>query len=174
VSFEWGTIVKSINWTLVFNLVNFAILVYVLKRVLFKPAMAYLDKRRELIAERMAAAQTSEEKAAALAEQRAEELATARERSSQIVDAAKARSDEMVAEARRGAKEEAERIIADARTRMAQERDEMVKDLKAAYAEIAILGAERVLDREVKIEDHRSLLDKLVAEIDEESLKVGP
>jgi F-type H+-transporting ATPase subunit b len=173
-TFEWWKIVKSLNWTLIFNLINFAILLYVLKRLLFKPAIQYLDKRRELIAQRMQTAQESEREAVALAEQRSEELAAARERSNQIIDGAKARSEEMIDEARRGAKEKAERIIADARTRMVQERDEMIRDLKAAYAEIAILGAERILDREVKVEDHRSLLDKLVAEIDEETLKVGP
>jgi F-type H+-transporting ATPase subunit b len=174
VSFEWGTIVKSINWTLVFNLINFAILLYLLKRLLFKPAMEYLDKRREMIAGRMATAQESEEKAAALAAERSRELAEARERSAQIVDGAQARSAAMVDEAKQEAKQEAERIVADARTRMEQERDEMIRDLKTAYAEIAILGAERVLEREVRIDDHRQLLDQLAAEIDEEMLKVRP
>ena len=42
-TFEWGKIVKSINWTLVLNLLNFAILLYLLKRLLFKPALEYLD-----------------------------------------------------------------------------------------------------------------------------------
>jgi F-type H+-transporting ATPase subunit b len=174
VSLEWGTIVKSINWTLVFNLINFAILLYVLKRLLFKPAIAYLDKRREQIAARMAAAQESERQAAALAEERSRELAAARERANGIFESAQARSVEMIEEAKRGAKVEAERIVSDARARMTQERDEMIRDLKAAYAEVAVLGAERILDREVKIEDHRRLLDQLVAEIDEEALRVRP
>jgi len=174
VAFEWGTIVKSINWTLVFNLINFAILLYVLKRLLFKPALAYLDKRREQIAGHMAAAQESEREAAALAGERARELAGARERASGILGDAQARSVEMIEEAKREAKAEAERIVSAARAQMEQERDEMIRDLKAAYAEVAILGAERILDREVKIEDHRRLLDQLVAEIDEEALRVRP
>jgi F-type H+-transporting ATPase subunit b len=174
VSFEWGKIVKSINWTLVFSLINFAILLYVLKRLLFKPAIEYLDKRRELIANRMASARESEEQAAALVEERSRELVTARERSSQIVESAQGRSTEMIEEAKGKARGEADRIVADARVRMEQERDEMIRDLKAAYAEIAVLGAEQILDREVKIDDHRRLLDQLVAEIDEEELKVRP
>ena len=173
-SFEWGTIVKSINRTLVFNLINFAILLYVLKRLLFKPAIAYLDKRRELIAGRMASAEASEKEAAALVEERSRALASARERASEIVESARARSAETIEEAKRGAKMEAERIVADARAQMTQERDEMIGDLRAAYAEIAVLGAERVLSREVKIEDHRRLLDQLVAEIDDDALKVRP
>ena len=173
-SFEWGTIVKSINWTLVFGLINFAILLWILKRLLFKPALEYLDKRRELIAGRMSQARESEDQAAALVDERSKELATARGRSIQIVETAETRAAEMIEEAKAKAKADADRIVADARTRMEQERDEMIRELKAAYADIAILGAERILDREIKIEDHRRLLDRLVAEIDEEALKVGP
>jgi len=174
VSFEWGTIVKSINWTLVLGLINFAILLYILKRLLFKPAMEYLDRRRELIAGRMASAQASEEEAAALAAERSRELTEARERAATIVEGAQTRSAEMIDEAKLKARDEADRIVADVRTRMEQERDEMIRDLKMAYAEIAVLGAERVLDREVRIEDHRQLLDRLSAEIDDETLKVRP
>jgi F-type H+-transporting ATPase subunit b len=174
VSFEWGTIVKSINWTLVFNLINFAILLYVLKRLLFKPAIAYLDKRRELIAGRMASAEESERRASDLVDERTKELQIARQRATSIVEDAEARSAETIEQAKVRAKAEADRIVADARNRMEQERDEMIRDLKSAYAEIAILGAERVLDREVRIDDHRSLLDQLAAEIDEETLRVRP
>jgi len=174
VSLEWGTIVKSINWTLVFNLINFAILLYVLKRLLFKPAIAYLDKRRDLIAGRMASAEEGERRASELVDERTKELQTARQRATSIVEDAEARSAEEIEEAKVRAKAEADRIVDDARKRMEQERDEMIRDLKSAYAEIAILGAERVLDREVRIDDHRSLLDQLAAEIDEETLRVRP
>ena len=44
---EWGTVVKTLNWTFIANLVNFAILLYLMKRFLYKPALAYLDRRRE-------------------------------------------------------------------------------------------------------------------------------
>lgn len=171
-SFEWGTIVKSINWTLVLGIANFAILLFILKRLLFKPALEYLDKRRELIASHMEAARASEEQAATLVAQRTEELDGARSRSNRIIEEAQTRSAELIEDAKRSARSEADRIVADARSRMLQERDEMIRDLKVAYAEIAVLGTERILDREVRTEDHRQLLDRLVAEIDEEDLRV--
>lgn len=173
-TFEWGTIVKSVNWTLVFNLINFAILLYLLKRLLYKPAIAYLDARREQIANRMASAKASEELAVTLVSERTEELSSARERAADIVKDAQVRSTEMIDAAKADARSEADRIVADARTRMEQERAEMTRDLKAAYADIAVLGAERILDREIRIDDHRKLLDQLVAEIDDEALKVKP
>jgi len=174
VSFEWGKVVKSLNWTFVFNLINFAILLYLLKRILFKPALAYLDRRREQIAAQMEAARVSEEKAAQLAAQRQESLHTTLEQNRRTVEEAKHHAEEIVAQAKENAKQEADRILAEARRQIEQERAQMGQELRRAYAEIAVLGASRILDREVRLEDHRKLLDELIAEIDDEALKVKP
>ena len=155
---EWGKVVKTINWTFIANLVNFALLLYLMKRFLFKPALDYLDKRRERIAARIQAAREGEEKAAQLVAEREEELKTAH-------------AQEIIAAAKEDAKAEANRILAEARRQTEQERSRMEAELRRAYAEIAVLGAARVLDREVKVKDHRHLLDQLLAEIDEQALK---
>jgi F-type H+-transporting ATPase subunit b len=141
---------------------------------LFKPALAYLDRRREQIATQMEAARTSEEKAAQLATQRQEALHATFEQNRRTVEEAKHRAEEIIAQAKEDAKQEANRILAEARRQIEQERAQMGQELRRAYAEIAVLGASRVLDREVKLEDHRKLLDELIAEIDEEALKVTP
>jgi len=91
VHLEWGTVVKTLNWTFIANLINFAILLYLLKRFLYKPALAYLDRRRELIASRMEKARESEERAEELVAQREQELATAREQARRSLEEARAR-----------------------------------------------------------------------------------
>ncbi len=171
-SIEWGKIVKSINWTLVFNLVNFGILLYLLKRLLFKPALDYLDRRREQIAVRIEAARHSEEQAGQLVSQRESELQQARERAELILDDARREAEAAIAKAKDAAKADAAKILADGKQRLEQERDRMIRDLREAYAEITVLGAERVLDREIRIDDHRRLLDKLLDEMDEEKLRI--
>jgi len=172
VSFEWGTIVKTINWTLVFNLINFAILLYLLKRLLFKPALEYLDRRREAIHARLRAAQADEERAAQLAAERQEALQRARERADEMVEQARRRAEALVVQAKGSAKEEAARILADGKRELEQERDRMIQSLRDAYAEIAVLGAGRVLEREIRIEDHRRLLDELLEELGEDALRI--
>lgn len=169
---EWGKIVRSINWTLVFNLINFAILLYLLKRLLFKPALEYLDRRRETIYARMQAARADEERAAQLVAEQKEELAEARKRGEQIGEAAQREAEAMIAAAKGEAKEAAARILTNGKHQLEQERDRMIAQLREAYAEITVLGAERVLDREIRIEDHRRLLDQLLEEIDEERLRI--
>ncbi|MCD5415529.1 F0F1 ATP synthase subunit B [Candidatus Bipolaricaulota bacterium] len=169
---ELGKVIRSINWTFIFTLLNFALLVYLMKRILFKPALAYIDRRREQIASRMEAARKSEATATALVAQREEELKATHEQARRTIDDATARAERIVSAATGDAKKEAERILAAARRRIAQERTQMEADLRRAYAEIAVLGAARVLDREIRIEDHQRLLDTLIDEIDEQALMV--
>lgn len=172
-SVEWGKIVKSINWTVVLAWVNFGLLLYILKRLLFKPALEYLDKRRDQIAAQMQAAKQSEHDAAQLVEQQKAALQKARERSESLLGDARKQAEEVIAQARTAAKQDASKILEDGKQRLVQERDQMIADLRTAYAEIAVLGAERVLDREVRIEDHQRLLDQLLEELDDEALRIA-
>jgi len=171
-SVEWGKIVTSINWTLVFGVINFGILLYLLKRLLFKPALEFLDRRREQIAARIEAARQSESQAQLLVVERESELQQARERADDIIESAQREAEAVIAKAREMAKADASKILSDGKHRLEQERDRMIHDLREAYAEIAILGAERVLDREIRIDDHRRLLDQLLEEINEETLRI--
>jgi F-type H+-transporting ATPase subunit b len=171
-SVEWGKIVTSINPTLAFGVVNFVILLYLLKRLLFKPALEFLDRRREQIAARIKSARQSELQAQQLVLERDSELKQARVRAEGIIEAAQREAEAAITRAKDFAKNEAAKILSDGKHRLEQERDRMIHDLREAYAEIAILGAERVLNREIRIDDHRRLLDQLLEEINEETLRI--
>jgi F-type H+-transporting ATPase subunit b len=170
---EWAKLIESLNWTFVFNLVNFALLLVVLRFLLFKPALAYLDRRRELIASRMATARRDQEEAARLAREAQVALQAARDQSRSMLEEAAARREDVLAAAKGEAEREARRIVEEARREIEQDRAQMEDELRRSYAEIVVLGAGRVLEREVKVEDHRRLLDKLLAEIDDQALGVG-
>ncbi len=166
---EWGRII-DFNWTLVITLLQFAVLLVLLRWLLWRPALQYLDRRRDLIAARMATAKAAEEKAAELVAARQGELAAVKKESAQILEEARQRAEKGLVEAKERAKGEADRILADARVQVAHEREQLVADLKAQYAEMVVLGTEQLLRREVRIDDHRKLLDQLLAEIDEAAL----
>ncbi|MCK5827757.1 F0F1 ATP synthase subunit B [Candidatus Bipolaricaulota bacterium] len=171
-SVEWGKIVENINLTLVLGWVNFGLLLYILKRLLFKPALEFLDRRREQIAARIEAARQSESQAQLLVVEREAELKQARERAEGILEDARREAEAVIAQAKVLAKNDAAKILSDSKHRLEQERERMIHELREAYAEIAILGAERVLDREIRIDDHRRLLDQLLEEINEETLRI--
>jgi len=166
VKLEWGTIVKSINWTFVFNLINFALLLWLLKRLLYKPALRWLDARRAQEEERLRTAKEAEEQAKALIKEQEERLAQANRRAQEILSAAEAQAQEMLKAAREEARVQAQVILKEAEEAAAREVEEALANLRRAYADLVILGASKVLQREVRPEDHQRLISELAQRID--------
>ncbi|HAF70216.1 MAG: ATPase, F0 complex, subunit B, bacterial [Acetothermia bacterium 64_32] len=163
---EWGTIVKSINWTFVFNLINFALLLWLLKRLVYRPALRWLDARRAREEERLAKAREAEEAARKLAQEREEALAQANRKAQRILEEAEAQAQKILKEARAEARLQAQHILQEAQASAARAVDEALAELRRSYAELVVLGASQVLEREVRPEDHRRLLSELSQRID--------
>ena len=163
---EWGTIVKSINWTFIFNIINFVLLVWLLKRLLYRRALAWLDARREREEQRITAAEELETRAQALLKESEDRLAQANRRAQEILAAAEAQAQDLLRQARAEARTQAQRIIREAEEAATRVKEEALADLRRAYAELVILGASQVLAREVRPEDHQRLLAELTARID--------
>ncbi|MCD5408034.1 F0F1 ATP synthase subunit B [Candidatus Bipolaricaulota bacterium] len=163
---EWGTIVKSINWTFIFNIINFVLLVWLLKRLLYRRALAWLDARREREEQRITAAKELETRAQALLKESEDRLAQANRRAQEILAAAEAQAQDLLRQARAEARTQAQRIIREAEEAATRAKEEALADLRRAYAELVILGASQVLAREVRPEDHPRLLAELTARID--------
>lgn len=171
--FEWGRIVRDLNWTLVSGVIHFLILVWLLKRLLFKPALEYLDRRREKVAGRIEAARIDQEQAVQLVWRREKELQQAQARARRMDEEAGDRAEEIIAQAKEQAKIEAAQIITNAQIVSEREQELMRADLRHAYAEIVVSGAAQVLEREINIDDHRQLIDKLLASIEEEPMRMA-
>ena len=62
------------------------------------------------------------------------------------------------------AKADAEAIVARARAEIQQERDAAIDELRRAVADISILAAEKVIESKLDKQQHRQLIDKVLAE----------
>jgi len=162
---EWGTIVENINVTLLINLVNFALLLWLLKRFLFRPAMTWLDQRRQAEQERIERAREAEAEAEGLRTQREEGLAEANRRAREILAQANADAQRIVREAREEARHEARRIAEQGEEAARKATQEALTELRRGYADLVVRGAAVVLEREVKAEDHGRLLEDLAEQL---------
>lgn len=168
---EWQTIIESLNLTIVANWINFGILVVVLSWLLFRPAKEFIQEKRETIKSRIDNAQEKEETARQLKKEREEELKEARQRRSEIIKKAERRAEEIIEEGREEAEEEAQRIVEQAKEEARQEKEEAFEELEEEYVDMALAGAERILEREINKEDHEKFLDSLFDELKEKELK---
>lgn len=132
-------------WTLGLQTVNFAVLVWLLHRFLYRPVLSMIDARRAAIQRQYAEAKAVEDKAKGhLAELEAERAGIAAERAAAL-KAAAAQAQE-AAEARRArAEREAQALIDAARKTLATERERALADLRRGALDLGAEFARRLL-----------------------------
>lgn len=155
----------NINATLILQSIAMMIFVWFCMKFLWPPLMKAMDERRERIAEGLAASDRAEK---ALEEAKVEvdkQIHAARDRAGEIVDQATQRHAQIVDQAREDATTERKRQVTAAEADIAQAANQAREELRTAVANLAVLGASKILEREVDAGTHRELLDKLIAEI---------
>ncbi len=157
----------SVNiWQILISLANLAILTWILKKFLFKPVRKVLDGRREAIDESYARA----EKAQAEAEENRKNYAAA-------MAAAKQTADQMISQAARDAERRGSEIETEARERAQEirrqaeadallEKKKAEEDMKHEIADVSAQLTGKLLEREIRPEDHRELIDSFLQELD--------
>jgi len=136
----------AFDWqTLILQAINFAILVWLLNRLFYRPVLAAIDARRTQVADALARAAAAERAAAekdeALAKARAG-LAAERE---QLLASAAAAAEESARTSAAEAARRADLLLSDARARLARERDQALAGARAAALDLGIDAARKLL-----------------------------
>lgn len=158
----------NLNFTLILQIISFLILLGLLTKFLYKPFMKYLDERARRIKEMTEGARQAEERARRYAEQTHQALNMAREEALRIKEDTRRLSD---AERRRvieEARKEASFLIEEARKGFSREREAVLDKLRSDVAAISVDIARRILNREIKEEDHKRLIEESITEIEDE------
>ena len=159
--------VISVNiWAILASLANLLLLTWIIKRFLFKPVKKMLDARRAAIDEDYAQAKSAREAAEESRLNYEAAMAAAQQTTDQMIaDAARTaeyRSNEIVAEAREKASEIRRQAEADARLERKKADDEMKHEIANVSAQLT----GKLLQREINEEDHRTLIDSFLNELD--------
>ena len=159
--------VISVNiWAIIASLANLLILTWIIKRFLFKPVKKMVDARRAAIDDDYAQAKAAREEAEESRLNYEAAMAAARQTSDQIIaDASRTaeyRSNEIVAEAR----ERASEIRRQAETDALLERKKAEDEMKHEIANVSAQLTGKLLQREINEEDHRSLIDSFLNDLD--------
>ena len=155
----------NINLTLVMQAVAFAAFIWFTAKFVWPPLMRAIETRQRTIADGLAAGEQGRQ-ALASAQTRVDDLLTeAKARAAEIVATGEKFRAETVELAKGEAKAEAERIVAAARAEVEQEVARAKEQLRNQVAGLAVLGAERIIQREVDARAHAQLLSELQREI---------
>jgi F-type H+-transporting ATPase subunit b len=154
-------------WTFMFQAINLLIIIYVLSRIVYKPVTQMVAERERRIEEALeGAARARREAEEALARYQAQ-LGQARQEAQEIVARATKTAEEMAEEITRNARLEAEKTLAKAREEIAAQTARALAEIRDQAAALAVLAASRVLERELRPEDHERLINQFIQEVGE-------
>ena len=155
----------NINATLILQSIAMMIFVWFCMKFIWPPLLKALDERRERIAEGLAASDRAEKELETARGEVEKQIREARDRAGEIVDQANQRHTQIVDQAKEDAIAERKRQVSAAEADITQAANQAREELRATVASLAVLGASKILEKEVDAERHRELLDKLIAEI---------
>jgi len=155
----------GINWHgLLSQFLSFGILLIVLLVIGYKPITKMLDERSKKIKDSMDQAEFIKQQVAKTEQMVQEQLAQARKDGQDVVAQAAQIGEKLRQEAREQARQDAEAIVARARTEIQAEREEAIAKLRKEFVEVAILAAEKVINRALDKETHRKLIEETLEE----------
>ena len=155
----------DINLTLIGQSIAMIVFVWFCMKFIWPPILNALEERQRQIEEGLAAADRSQE-ALEAAEAKAQEIISeARQQATGILDQAHARAGEIVAEGKDAGVKERERQLAAAKAEIEQEANKAREELRGQVSAIAIASAEKILKREIDGKAHEDILGKLAQEI---------
>lgn len=150
---------------LIWTLLTFTVLLWVLKKIAWKPLLQALESREGTIREDLQKAETARIEA----EQRLAEHRKLLERSEiearKIIDEAKSTAESMKQGIVESANEQARQMTAQARAEIQREKDTALSQLREEVADLAVRAAGKILGQELDTDKHRKLVDDFISNL---------
>ena len=143
----------GVDWVLFFSqLVNFAVLYWVLKKFAIPKILALMDKRQNDIEMGIKNAQLADQALSQAKAQQEELLNAARKEARVIINDAKQVGKDQEVKIVESAQSKAQQIVANGEKQVAIEKNKMLLEVKGELADIISLGVKTVVDKDVKPE----------------------
>jgi F-type H+-transporting ATPase subunit b len=155
----------NINLTMLGQAISFAIFVLFCMKYVWPPLITIMRERQNAIADGLQKATAAEKQLEQASEAAGLELEEAKKQSAELIAQARARATQIEEDAKTKAREEAARIVEGAQADIDQEISRAREELRAKVGELAVEGAERILEASVDRAAHEAMLTKLSAQL---------
>ena len=164
---QFQQLVAVMPWTLILQICNLLLQIYLIKRFLLKPVQNILAQRQAEANADLDAAAEAKAQAEAAQKEYEEKLVGAKEEAAAMVrsaaQTAQSRSEQILAEARQEAAAMREKASGD----IARERRAAVQELKNDISGIAVSIASKVVEKEITEQDHEALIRDFIENMED-------
>ena len=158
-------LVTIVPWIFIAQICNLFIQMLLIKKFLFKPIRRVLEKRQEMAEEDLKKARADKAAAEEMKTTYEKNMEQARDKANELIATAQktatTKSDDII----RAANEQAVAIKSKAEADIAQERRKAVNELKGEIGSMAMEIAGKVIEREIKEDDHTKLIDEFIESV---------
>lgn len=148
---------------LILQVANFLVLLFVLKKWVYKPFLKFLDERAEKIQESLKASEKMRQELKDFEAKKRDELQSLKERSQSILETVKAEAHAEKSVILDQASAEAKSLVEAARQQIGREREETIKGIRKEVADLSLEMAKKIL-ADVDEERARRLIDQTLKE----------
>lgn len=148
------------------QVVNFAIIVVVLTKLLYKPILGILEKRKREIVQGLALTETMRQEEEKFKERKEKMLLEARKEGHAIIEEARKQAKVEEKEILAGAREEASEVMAKGKAEVERMRAQLTKDLERHSSQLAVTMAKRLLAKTLTGRDQHAILASHMSEIE--------
>ncbi len=150
---------------MIWTVITFIVLLFILKRVAWKPILAALDKRENDIKESLAQAEKAKDEAKMILEENQANLAKAEEESKKIIEQSRSYAESLKEQLMRESKEQAKKIVDEASSEIQRKKDAAFEELKGQIAEIAVGAAEKIIRESLDAQKSKQVIDKYLNDV---------
>jgi F-type H+-transporting ATPase subunit b len=152
---------------LISQIINFVLLLVILRVFLYKPIVNMLDKRRETIRTDLEEAENARSQAEAARQEYEKQLEEAREERRTILAQAREQADKMREDLLDKARGEAQGLVAKTEDEMESLRRQALAGAQDEIVELAMAAAGKVVGEALDAKAHRRLIQEFIAEVGE-------
>ena len=155
----------NLNATLIGELIAFTVFVLFCMKYVWPPLNGAIEARQKKIEEGLAATDRAEKDLELAQQKAADQLKEAKAQAADIIEQAKKRATQIVDDETARGQEERQAIIAQGHSEVEAERNRAKEELRKQVATLAVVGAEKILEREINEAAHSDIVEKLVAQL---------
>jgi len=149
---------------LVVFVINFIVLIVLLRLFLYKPVLKMLDERAKRTADAMEQAEATKKEYEQAKVEVQKQIEKGRQEAQAILTQTMQVGERLKEESRQEAQKQAQVIVDRTRTELEAERDKIVGDLRREFVDISISAAEKVIKETLDKEKHRKLIEETLRE----------
>jgi len=147
------------------QLVNFLIVLIVLKVWVFPKITKMLDERRETIEQGLKDAEEAKVRLTKLEDERHDVIKQAKAEAAKVIEAAQAVAEDQKKDMIDKAKREVERVVVNGKAQLKTEQEAMLRESRKAMVDIAVAAARKILENGIDEKKSKSLAEEVVRKL---------